>query len=96
MYIPTALSLNQDGQNDVFKIETHPEVPVQFHFLKKYNRWGKLVYHQKNSGDDTLIKWDGRVKNQAAETGVYIYLISWQNKFGQTELITGNVTLVRA
>lgn len=95
LYIPTAFSPNQDGQNDVFKIETHPEVSAQFNFIKIYNRWGMLVHHQENRGNDSLLKWDGRIKNQLAEMGVYTYLISWQNEFGQTELITGDVTLVK-
>jgi len=72
LFIPTAFSPNNDGSNDFFIPNTvYPQVK-QFDYLAVYNRWGQLVYEQKNA-DPTQIGEGWGAEN--AESGVYVYFL---------------------
>jgi gliding motility-associated-like protein len=60
--------------------------------MEIFDRWGTLVYFTR----DILKGWDGTVKGQMAENGVYIYKIKivGANGEGKKEYI-GHVTLLK-
>lgn len=87
LFIPTAFSPNNDGNNDVL----HVRGPVKEMDLYIYDRWGELVWH----GTDPAAGWDGKYKGQLLNTAVFTYY--FRGTLTNDEVVTrkGNVTLVR-
>lgn len=86
-YIPNVFSPNDDGVNDVFKLEGAGFDIVDFRI---YNRWGDVVFSEQKSNNG----WNGRFKGKAAEAGVYTYFVKI-GFGGSVRVIKGDVTLVR-
>ncbi len=60
---------NGDGRNDTWRLrnaELYPDAEV---FV--YSRWGKLVYHSRNAGDE----WDGTYNGKLLPNDSYHYVI---------------------
>jgi len=55
-----------------------------------YNRWGQMLFETKNP----QIGWDGKVKNQYVSFGVYIYLITFRDENGNSQIKRGTFTVV--
>ncbi len=88
VYIPNAFSPNQDGQNETLQIYTGEGVAEVLHF-KIFDRWGAMVY------DNPLDGWDGRLKGQPMEGGVYTWWAEIVFKDGERSLYQGDVVLIR-
>lgn len=90
IFIPSGLSPNGDGLNDLFII---PEFEYYLHYkkieLRIINRWGELVFEDTNYQNN----WGG-VANKGAragsllDSGVYYYLLTIE---GISKQITGNI-----
>ncbi|MCB0762816.1 MAG: choice-of-anchor L domain-containing protein [Flavobacteriales bacterium] len=52
VFVPSAFTPNNDGINDLFKVEGHDIVTFE---IRIFNRWGELVYQSYNLDD----VWDG-------------------------------------
>lgn len=87
-YIPDAFSPNGDQINDLFKVYG---VDVSAVNMRIYNRWGEMVFDNKNSGRG----WDGRYKEEICEQGVYLYLIEIKSNSGVVYPVNGTLTLLR-
>jgi gliding motility-associated-like protein len=91
--VPNAFTPNNDGLNDVLKVEHSVGVlPDGFDF-KIYNRWGKLMFHKQ----DINIGWDGRDANGVLqEMDGYNYVLYY--KYNQTtkspdgQFVTNTIT----
>ncbi len=95
VYVPTAFSPNNDSNNDVFYIYSTQVVQTVTEF-NIYDRWGEKMFAQQNfKTDDPNFGWDGSFKGKEAPAGVYIFYINLLYKDGTTDVITGNVTLIR-
>lgn len=73
IYIPSAFSPNNDGLNDVWRIEalvTYPEAQ-----LRIFNRYGVSVF--ESSG--LFPGWDGIYKGKVVPAGAYTYVIELKN-----------------
>lgn len=95
---PTAFSPNGDGINDVFTGNMSCEAEVETLSFLVFDRWGNLI-HSLNS-EPGLPHWDGRIAEQLASSGVYVYLakMSVYSEQLQNESIvmkTGDINLVR-
>lgn len=88
IYIPTAFSPNEDGNNDYFK---PVPIGVPSFTMEIFSRWGDKVY----SGNENDRGWDGLVKTDKAPDGVYVYIVTGKTYGGQQKSIKGLVTLVR-
>ncbi|MFK7920945.1 MAG: gliding motility-associated C-terminal domain-containing protein, partial [Bacteroidia bacterium] len=89
VYIPTAFSPNDDGQNDAFLVKGEGIVSLS---VVIYNRWGRQVGRLNAPGD----RWDGRLADgSAAPEGVYTF--SAQAIFNSGKILKrgGTVTLIR-
>lgn len=53
LYVPTAITLNLDGLNDVFQPSLACE--VNNYFFAVFDRWGEMIYQTNNQNDF----WDG-------------------------------------
>jgi len=83
--IPTAISPNGDGANDVWNItglQDYPEAIVEI-----YNRWGSLIYNATDYQND----WDGTYNGNNVPAGVYYFIV----KVSDDEVYTGSLTVLR-
>ncbi len=96
VYVPTAFSPNGDGVNDLLTVYAGPAIRSVQGF-RLFDRWGGQVadFEVVALGDDAF-GWDGRGRNgQALNAGVYVYQLTYTREDGTTELLTGEVVLVR-
>lgn len=95
VYIPSAFSPNQDGVNDRFVIYGGKGIATVA-YLQVFNRWGALVFENKNFDPDNVPEgWDGNFNNRPAQNGVYIYQVKVVFVDGEELLYGGDVTLMR-
>ncbi len=60
---------NGDGKNDTWRLRNAELYPNAEIFV--YSRWGKLVYHSRNAGDE----WDGTFNGKILPNDSYHYVI---------------------
>lgn len=89
VFIPNAFSPNGDGKNDVFRITGRKFDNVQE--FRIYNRWGTEIF----STQDIRKGWDGTYKGVAQDPDVYYYLIRVAYANGKSQLLKGELTLIR-
>ena len=88
LFIPTAFTPNDDGSNDVFKINSGS---IQFANIQIYNRWGERVFET----DDARQGWDGTYKGALCQTDYFVYLIKYKGKKTPWRYIRGYFYLIR-
>lgn len=87
MYIPTAFSPNQDGQNDTWEIKNTHLFPTCEVII--FNRWGQPIYASRGK----YIPWNGTLQDGTlAPTGVYAYQIKLND--GTDFSYKGNLTIL--
>lgn len=87
LYIPSAFSPNNDGQNDVLKIYGNCITELEFAI---YDRWGEKVFET----NDPSLTWDGTFKGKLMDPAVFAYYfkaIVNGNKIQQN----GSISIVR-
>lgn len=88
IFIPTAFTPNNDGQNDVFRvIADYGYKIIQFNI---FNRWGQQIFSATNN-----TSWDGNYRGERADPGVYFYEVLIGCVNGATVQKKGEVILVR-
>lgn len=95
IYVPSAFTPNGDGFNDCFKVYCGDAVE-QIRMFRIFNRWGALVYEANDiDPNNDEFGWDGTLKGEFVENGVYIYYVETQFKNGESGILKGDVTLLR-
>lgn len=91
VFIPNTFTPNGDGNNDVFNVKGLG-LKVTGFSMELFDRWGHSMFSTK----DITKGWDGTVKGQPAQDGVYIYKIFavGANGEGRKEYV-GHVTLMK-
>jgi gliding motility-associated-like protein len=87
LFIPTAITPNADGYNDVWQIrgiELYPKI-----YIEIYDRWGQILF---KSDKGYTQKWDGTYEGKNLPVDTYYYVI--QLNEGSEPLI-GQITIVR-
>jgi gliding motility-associated-like protein len=96
VYIPNVFSPNDDGINDRFQVYSNGNPAT---FIKKYtifDRWGELIFESKDFLlEDRFKFWDGNFKGRKMGTGVYVYLIEIVYSDGFSEVLKGDITLLK-
>lgn len=87
---PNAFTPNNDGLNDVFRIEGKGNNQYKGYTMRVYNRWGQCVFTTLDPNQG----WDGSQNGIPCDVGVYIYFAAFGLNDEQ-HLAKGNVTLVR-
>ena len=96
LYFPNIFSPNGDGINDEFSISFHPAFLGMVETFEIYDRWGNQVYRQNGeSSVGTSSGWDGTYHGQLMQPGVFLYKALVFHDNGSSDLIVGDVTLVR-
>jgi gliding motility-associated-like protein len=90
--IPNVFTPNNDGVNDVFKIELKNAFLTNFSI---YDRWGLLI-----KSDDlkthTTVLWDGRTTaGEACTAGVYFYTLQYTDVNNDIQKMNGYITLIK-
>lgn len=94
IYIPTGFTPNNDGKNDVFRIEGQGVTRIIS--LRIFNRWGEIIFEAKNFVPGSSVgSWNGRYKGIPAETGTYVYFVEMECSAGMKFERKGVVTLLR-
>ncbi len=94
LYVPTAFTPNDDGENDV--LELFGQGISIINRFNIYDRWGELVYAiEEEPIDDALETWDGIFKGEKAGSGLYFWFAEVVFENGFKEDFNGNVTLLR-
>jgi len=88
-YMPGAFTPNRDGNNDVFRPIHSPYLTN--YLLEIYNRWGQLVYADK----EVRKGWDGTANGHPLPAGAYVWMIRYENFENQTRYLKGEVLLLR-
>jgi gliding motility-associated-like protein len=88
IFTPNIFSPNGDGNNDVFYVEGSG---LNEFNLKIFNRWGEVVYESTIQSQG----WDGTQHEKMLNSGVFVFLITYNDAAGDEQVITGNVTLIR-
>ena len=96
VYTPNAFSPNGDFINDTFTIYSKEDAIVSVSNLSIYDRWGTQVFQNEDfPANDESFGWDGSYKGETLQPDVFIYKARVLLVTGETELISGNVTLIK-
>lgn len=89
LYVPTAFTPNSDGRNDVLKVYLFGNIK-RFEFAI-YNRWGQPVFKTKDASQG----WDGKIAGADEDTGVYVWLCTYQFANQPVKTERGTITVIR-
>jgi len=89
LFVPNAFTPNNDGLNDVFRINNFGYRAVAT--MRIFNRWGQKVFETF----DGTRGWDGTFNGRPADVGTYYYQIHLSMNDGSLNLLKGEVSLVR-
>ena len=94
IWIPTAISPNEDGLNDSWQIAGLS--CWDFWKVSVYNRYGSLVWEQlsKGSNDKIYVPWNGERNGKSMPVAVYYYVIEVSIE-EQNETYSGQLTIMR-
>ena len=93
VFVPDAISPNDDGINDRLVVSAGPEVAEILDF-QLFDRWGGLLYEQSRVIPDQKL-WDGRVDGRPMDTGVYVWTARVRYIDGVEEMIGGSLAVLR-
>lgn len=95
IYVPTAFSPNNDGTNDFFTVYPGPQVELVKTFLV-FDRWGEMVFEFEDFVPGSPAQgWDGRLDGEPLNPAVFVWFAEVELKDGSTQLLEGEVILVR-
>ncbi|MBS1510228.1 MAG: gliding motility-associated C-terminal domain-containing protein [Bacteroidetes bacterium] len=86
--MPNAFTPNHDGNNDVLRA-TNADLAKEFS-LKIYNRYGVLLFSTTNP----LQGWDGTYKGVKAETGTYVWQLSYMNPWNNKKVFESGTSIL--
>ncbi len=96
LFIPTAFSPNDDGNNDYFCFFGDASKVDKVLDFKVFNRWGILIFNDNTIQiNNETTGWDGKFKGKDVDSGIYIYYLKVQLKDGTAIEEKGGVTLLR-
>ena len=94
LYIPNVFSPNGDQLNDLFELFS-ADKNLKLKSYQIFDRWGELIYSQKEQNLSTYRPWDGVFKNRPLNPGVYVYHIVVEFSGGRIRSYTGDLTLIK-
>lgn len=86
----------KDSKNGAFTLYTRPGSVLQIVSLQVYDRWGEMLFVNKNfSPDKAELGWPGDFKGEPVNPGVFVWWAEVELIDGQKVLLKGDVTVVR-
>jgi gliding motility-associated-like protein len=91
IHIPTAFSPDGIGnsQNNVYSIIVGKNIKTVDFTI--FDRWGNIILETSSKN----FTWDGTYKQKPCNSGIYAYQARVEYIDGKTEVLTGNITLIR-
>jgi gliding motility-associated-like protein len=87
--VPSAFTPNNDGLNDyLYPLNAYKATNLIFRI---YNRNGQIVFETK----DWTRKWDGKINGIEQNTGVYIWMLDYNDASGKRKSLKGTSVLIR-
>ncbi|HAD13997.1 MAG TPA: hypothetical protein DCF33_16350 [Saprospirales bacterium] len=94
IYPPNIFSPNQDGENDYFTL--YAKGVVEIRKLAIFDRWGEALFvRERFLPNDESLGWDGTFKGEPMNPGVYVWYAEVVFPDGESEVIYGDVTILR-
>ncbi len=95
LFTPNIFSPNGDGYNDKWVISAS-QVVKSIKRLEIFDRWGNRVFAaQSFKPDDPNFGWDGNFEGKPLNPAVFTFWFEVEYQDGQTEIIEGDLTLMR-
>lgn len=95
LFVPNSFTPNDDGANDYFCPKSG-ECVSQIISLKIFDRWGELVFEQKNFEPNVPnLGWNGMFNGESMDNGVYVWSMDVLFQNGKREIVNGDVTLLK-
>lgn len=88
IWVPSAFSPDEDGVNDVFKVEA---VDIPSFYMTLFNRLGQPVFES----DNIEVGWDGKYDGVDAPIGMYGYTCRYTFRNGEKGVKRGSFLLLR-
>lgn len=89
--IPNAISPNNDGKNDIWKLDfinlLYPNARVEV-----YNQWGQQLF----SSIGYNYPWDGTFNGELLPDGTYYYIIDINNNGDDADIFKGTVLILKS
>ncbi|HMQ47439.1 MAG TPA: gliding motility-associated C-terminal domain-containing protein [Saprospiraceae bacterium] len=90
VYIPTAFSPNEDGNNDEFRPFLQFGNPANY-LLQVFDRWGGMVFEST----DINQSWNGKKGDRIMPVGLYGYYLRFEQLDGKLFETSGEISLIR-
>ena len=87
-FVPSCFTPNNDGKNDVFKINT---INVSDFYFQLLDRWGRVLFETNNP----QVEWDGTYHGSYVQEGVYVYKMEYRSLQHKHMETFGRVTILR-
>lgn len=95
VYIPNAFSPNEDGVNDTFTVFGDVDV-ANVKSMRIFDRWGNLMHEATDlAPNDIQQGWRGMNNGKPLTTGMYVYFVELEYVDGTSEILKGEVMLMR-
>lgn len=95
IFIPNAITPNGDGNNDRLAVLAGPAA-LSVQRLRIFDRWGEMVFDGTDLPlNDESLGWDGTLRGQPMNPGVFVYLAEILFVDNQTLTFTGDISLIR-
>ncbi len=94
IFIPNIIKIGS-VENESLTVYGGPELRA-IRSLRVYDRWGELLYEGLDiPKNDPSVGWKGRARNKDVMPGVYIFVAEVVLTDGTSQVLTGDVTVVR-
>jgi hypothetical protein len=95
VYIPNVFHPGNSGRNTHFTVFGGPEV-VRIRHMQVFDRWGDLVFDKSDFPPNVPLEgWDGKADGKEVNPGVFLYIVDLEFVKGDTDIRSGDVTVVR-
>ncbi len=87
LFYPNAISPNNDGINDVFRVSGLGYTNIK---IEIFNRWGERIYQS-----DDFEFWDATYQGEKVQMGSYIYIMSITDNRGRKHYKKAEISVLR-
>ncbi|MCB0688585.1 MAG: gliding motility-associated C-terminal domain-containing protein [Saprospiraceae bacterium] len=95
VYAPNAITPNFDGKNDKFILYGDKSV-TEVKEIKIFSRWGNLLFSAENLPlNQEEFGWDGTFNGIPVDLGVYTWVAKIGYIDGRTEILGGDLTVIK-